>query len=74
MLELPLKPLLHIAFVTAWCSFISVIFSCNLLLRLGLSCVGTDTLFDKLWLQRWLVGLGNVCGCEALALLQKSNL
>ena len=26
MLELPLKPLLHIAFVTAWCSLFSVIF------------------------------------------------
>jgi len=26
---------------------------------------------DKLWIERWLVGLGNVCGCEALALCLK---
>ena len=30
---------------------------------------GTDTLFAKFWSVRWLVRLGNVCGCEALALV-----
>jgi len=43
-------------------------FSFNLLLSLGLPSVGTDTLFDKLWFERGLVWLGNVCSCEALAL------
>jgi hypothetical protein len=44
-----------------------VIFSFNLLLRFGLPCVGTDTLFDKFWACGWLFErLGNVCGCEAL--------
>jgi hypothetical protein len=42
-------------------------FSINLLLRFCLPYMGTDTLFDKLWLLRWLVWLGNVCGCEGLA-------
>ena len=32
-------------------------------------CVGTDTLFDKFWSCGWIFErLGNVCGCEALAL------
>jgi len=30
-------------------------------------CVGTDTLFARLWFQRWLAGPGNVCGCEGSA-------
>ena len=30
-------------------------------------CGWTDTLFGKLWLLRWLVGLDNVCGSEGLA-------
>ena len=32
------------------------------------SCGWTDTLFDKLWIERWLARLSNVCGCEAWAL------
>src|SRR5690606_5156013 len=32
-------------------------------------CVGSDTLYDKLWLVRWLELLGNVCGCLVLALV-----
>jgi hypothetical protein len=32
------------------------------------SCGWTDTLFAKLGFERWLVRLGNVCGCEGLAL------
>ena len=31
------------------------------------SCGWADTLFAKLGFERWLVQLGNVCGCEALA-------
>jgi len=32
-------------------------------------CVRTDTLFDKFWSCVWLFErLGNVCGCEALAI------
>jgi len=31
------------------------------------SCGWTDTLFAKLGFERWLVRLGNVCGCEGLA-------
>jgi len=50
MFELPLKLLLHIAFVSRSVFIFSVIFSVNLLLRFGLPCVGKDTLFDKLWL------------------------
>jgi hypothetical protein len=30
--------------------------------------MGQTQAADKLWIERWLVGLGNVCGCEALDL------
>jgi len=49
MLELPLKPLLHIAFVTAWCSLFSVILSINLLHRFCLPCVRVGKLFGWFW-------------------------
>ena len=49
MLELPLKPLLHIAFVTAWCSLFSVILSINLPHRFCLPCVRVGKLFGWFW-------------------------
>jgi len=56
--------------------FVSCHFSINFLLRFGLPCVETDALFGKLWLEVWLVGLGNpentgqvVCGSDAWAFI-----
>lgn len=68
-LKLALSAKCTIHDVTAWCSFIYVFFLFNLLLLFCLTCVGTDTLIDKFWLCGWLFErLGNVCGCEALAI------
>jgi hypothetical protein len=54
------------AFLPNACYRFGVLFR-PLVCRSFWSCGWTDTLFAKLGFERWLVRLGNVCGCEALA-------
>ena len=67
MLELPLKPLLYIAFVTAWCSLFSVILLFNLLPCFCLPCVWVGKLFGWFWSCVGIVRPANVLDYEALA-------